>query len=84
MANRFSVDESARARLRDAQKAEATALKAVETAEQVRSRALRSLESATATVSDAQAALVQVSGVDRAALLLDIPVKDLRRVVRDI
>lgn len=83
MANRLSVDESARARLRDAQKAEATALKAVEAAELVRSRAMRSFESAIATVSAAQAALVRVSGVDRAALLLDVPVKDLRRVLRE-
>lgn len=83
MGTKFTVDESARTRLRDAQKAEATALKAVEAAELVRGRAQRSLDSTASAVATAYVALVRVSGVDRAALLLDLPAKELRRVLRD-
>lgn len=83
MDTHLTADESARTRLRDAQKAEITALRVVEAAELVRSRALRRLDSATSTVAAAHVALIRVSGVDRAALLLDLPAKELRRVLRE-
>ena len=81
MTSRLPVDESARARLRAAQKAEATALKAVQAADKVRSRARTALDSAERAVTAAQAELVRTSGADRAALLLDVPVKVLPRLV---
>ncbi len=82
MTSRLPVDASARARLRAAQRAEATALKAVQAADEVRSRARAALDSAERAVTGAQAELVRTSGADRAALLLDVPVKALPRVVR--
>jgi len=83
MTARLPADESARARLRDAQKAEVAALNTLEGAEKVRARAKTAFASAEATVAKAQVELVRTSGADRAALLLDLPVKELRRVMRE-
>ena len=82
MTSRLPVNESTRARLRAAQRAEAIALRAVQAADTVRSRARAALDSAERAVATAQAELVRTSGADRAALLLDVPVKVLPRVVR--
>ena len=74
--------ETARARLRDAQKAEAIALRQVEVADRLRQRAQRALKEAEASFQAAQLELVRVSGLDRAALLLGLPVDELRSVIR--
>ena len=81
---RRPVSEAARERLRDAQKAEANALRLVGAAEKVRERALRALEKAERSLAQAQAGLVKVSGADRAALLLDEPVGALRTRLRQV
>lgn len=83
MTARLPIDESARARLRDAQKAEATALRGVQDAEKVRARARTALDAAECALATAQVELVRTSGADRAALLLNEPVKALRRVARE-
>ncbi len=74
--------DSARTRLRAAQKAEATALRDVEAADRVRQRARLRLNEAEATLRAAQLELVQVSGPDRAAGLLEIPVAQLPVVAK--
>jgi hypothetical protein len=76
------VRDDARARLRDAQKAEADALREVTAAEKVRDRARRALARAEQSLATAQAGLVKVSGADRAALLIDEPVGVLRTRLR--
>ena len=81
---RRPVNDAARARLRDAQKAEAQALRLVGAAEKVRARAQRTLEKAERSLAEAQAGLVRVSGADRAALLLDEPVGVLRTRLRQV
>src|SRR4051794_38753606 len=73
--------ETARARLRAAQKAETTALRGVEAADRVRQRVRRALDEAEASLQAARLELVRVSGLDRAALLLDLPVDNLRSAV---
>ena len=82
--NRRPVSDAARERLRNAQRAEANALRVVGAAEKVRDRALRALEKAERSLSEAQAGLVKVSGADRAALLLDEPVGALRIRLRQV
>ena len=72
--------DTARARLRAAQRAETTALREVEAADRVRQRIQRALDEAEATLRAARLELVRVSGLDRAALLLDLPVDRLRSV----
>lgn len=82
--HRRPVSDTARERLRDAQKAEANALRLVGAAEKVRERAQRALERAEHSLAQAQAGLVKVSGADRAALLLDEPVGALRTRLRQV
>lgn len=77
MPTSMPIDDSARARLRAAQKAEATALREVEAADRVRQRARQTLNKAETTLQAAQLELVRVSGPDRAAGLLDLPVAQL-------
>ncbi len=83
MTTRLPIDEAARARLREAQKAEVTALKQIQTAETARARARTALDSAESALAAAKVALVRTSGASRAALLLNEPVKELRRVARE-
>ena len=82
MPTRIPIDDSARARLRSAQKAEATALREVEATDRVRQRAQQALNAAEATLREAQLELVRVSGPERAARLLDIPVERLPSVAK--
>ena len=92
-ATRRPVDERARARLRDAQKAEADAVALVDAAVLNRERSRAKLDAVIAThrgaidetdqaVNQALAHLVSVSGIDRASLLVDQPVPTLRGAVR--
>lgn len=83
MTTRLPIDEAARARLREAQKAEVTALKRVQTAGTARARARTALDSAERALAAAKVALVRTSGASRAALLLNEPVKELQRVARE-
>lgn len=82
MPTSMPIDDSARARLRAAQKAEATALRDVEAADRVRQRAQQKLNAAEATLREAQLELVRVSGPERAAGLLDLPVERLPSVAK--
>ena len=65
MTTDLPTSESARDRLRSAQKAEATALRDVEAADRVRQRAQAALEEAEASLQAARLELVRVSGLDR-------------------
>ena len=87
------IDERARARLRDAQRVESDAVALVLAAELNRERTRAKLDAVIAkhqvaideadhTLSKAQAHLVSVSGMARAATLLDQPVAALRAAIR--
>ena len=76
------VDPDARKRLQDAQRAEAEALKAVELATRARDRVQRKLDVANAELDAAKVALIEGSGIPRAALLLAEDESDLRRIRR--
>jgi hypothetical protein len=90
---RRPLDERARARLRDAQKLESDAVALVHAAAIKKESAQDRLDTIIAkhqvaigtadrALSLAQAHLVSVSGIERAALLLDEPVAALRAAVR--
>jgi hypothetical protein len=92
-ANRRPLDERARARLRDAQRGESDAVALVHAAAINRGFAQAKLDTVIAkhqvaidqadhALSKAQAHLVSVSGIERAALLLEQPVVTLRAAVR--
>ena len=92
-ATRRPLDERARARLRDAQRVESDAVARVHAASVNREAAQAKLDTVIAThqvaidqaehtLSKAQAHLVSVSGIGRAALLLELPVASLRAAVR--
>ena len=87
------IDERARARLREAQRVESDAVALVVAAELNRERTRARLDAVIAkhqvaiddadqALSRAQAHLVSVSGMARAALLVDQPVAALRAAVR--
>ena len=87
------IDERARTRLRDAQRLESDAVALVLAAELNRERTRAKLDAVIAkhqtaieeadyALSKAQAHLVSVSGMGRAALLVDQPVATLRAAVR--
>jgi hypothetical protein len=87
------IDERARARLREAQRVESDAVALVVAAELNRERTRAKLDAVIAkhqvaiddadqALSRAQAHLVSVSGMARAALLVDQPVAALRAAVR--
>ena len=90
---RRPLDQRARARLREAQRLESDAVAAVHAASVNRDGARAKLDAVIAkhqsaidradqALSRAQAHLVSVSGIERAALLLDQPVPTLRAAVR--
>ena len=90
---RRPLDEGARARLRDAQRLESDAVSRVLAAAIKREGARAKLDAVIAkhqvaigeadqALSRAQSSLVSVSGIERAALLLDQPVGVLRAAVR--
>jgi hypothetical protein len=92
-ATRRPLDERARARLRDAQRVETDAVAAVHVAAVTKESAQAKLDAVVAkhrsaiagadhALSQAQAHLVSVSGIERAALLLDQQVASLRATVR--
>jgi hypothetical protein len=86
-------DERIRVRLLEAQRAESKALRSVERALASLQRAQRKrrdvlaiqdrrVQTAEQAVTTAQGALVDVSGVERAAQLLDLPGRSLRTAVK--
>lgn len=88
------VNAGARERLRQAQQREASALAAVESAASGKARAeaklqaalrapLGRIEAAQRRLAVTQADLVDVSGLSRAAALLDVPPATLRAAIRD-
>ena len=90
---RRPLDERARARLREAQMLESDAVSAVHAASVNSDGARAKLNAVIAkhqgaisradhALSEAQARLVSVSGIERAALLLDQPLPTLRAAVR--
>ena len=90
---RKPLDERARARLRDAQRVESDAVARVHAAvinrgvtqaklDTVIAKHQVAIDQAEHTLSKAQAHLVSVSGIERAALLLEQPVAALRAIVR--
>ena len=76
------IDAQARQRLREAQQAEARALRAVTSAEHHRMEAKARLDAAERDVEAALLDLVRVSGDERAAMLTATPVTTLRRIKR--
>lgn len=74
---------AARERLIAAQRAESVALRLVEAAERASRRAAIKAGAADLALAKAQAGVVDVSGLKRAALLLDVDPTVLRRRVRD-
>ena len=66
----FPASESARQRLREAQRLEGEALTAVTKALSARDRLAQKVEAADAAVADRVSKLVDVSGLDRAAQLI--------------
>lgn len=77
------ASRSARNRLREAQQAEAQALRDVGAAAKARARVAARLHDADTALARAQAAVVETSGLDRAAYLLDVDRAELRRRTRD-
>ncbi len=78
----FPSSPESRRRLLEAQRAEADALKAVEVAARARDRVQAKLDTAQAEVDVAKVALIECSGLTRAALLLAEDETDLRRIRR--
>lgn len=76
------ASRAARDRLREAQQAEARALREVEVVAKTRIRAAERLRDADSALARAQAAVVESSGLDRAAFLLAVDRAELRRRLR--
>lgn len=80
---RHPYSSAVRERLIAAQRAEAAALKLVEAAERASHQAANRAAAADLALAKAQAGVVKVSGLERAALLLDVEATALRRRLRD-
>lgn len=78
----FPASESARQRLREAQRLEGEALTAVTKALAARDRLIQKVEAADSILADRVSKLVDVSGLDRTAQLLAEPVSVVRRLSR--
>jgi hypothetical protein len=81
---RLPKDIHARERLREAQVAEAKALTKVCAAEETLSRATDVQRQAERELADAQAALIDISGLQRAAALLNTTAPALRRGLQNV
>lgn len=79
---RHPVDAGARQRLLEAQRAEADALRKVQTAAKGREAVESRLAAAEAKLLEAQRGLVRTSGTARASLLLGVDEATLRRDLR--
>lgn len=74
--------EDARRRLQEAQRAEASALTQTTNAYAARSRVQQRVDAADQVIAVSVARLAEVSGIDRAAQLLDQPVAVVKRAVQ--
>ncbi|MFC6706861.1 hypothetical protein [Flexivirga alba] len=75
----YPVNDNARQRLRDAQRAEAEALAAVTRAQLARSKLQTKVDASDLAVAAAIRRLVDVSGAERTAQLLDETTRAVRR-----
>ncbi len=78
----YPTSEDARRRLREAQRAEADALATVTRAQAARDRLQAKVDRADAEVAAAIQELAGVSGVERAAQLLGVTVREVRSLIR--
>lgn len=75
----YPVNNDARQRLRDAQRAEADAVAAVTRAQLARAKLQTKVDASDLAIATAICTLVDVSGTDRTAQLLDEPTTLVRR-----
>lgn len=80
--NSLPTREDARRRLQEAQRAEAVALADTTKAYAARARVQHRVDSADAAIAEAVAKLAEVSGLERAAQLLDQPVGLIKRAAQ--
>ena len=80
--SRFQNDEAARRRLLDAQRAESRALRAVMAVARKKDGAQERLDAVDGELAEAQAMLVSISGLSRAAQLLEADERELRQRVK--
>lgn len=78
----FQNDEAARRRLLDAQRAESRALRAVMAVTRKKYGAQERLDAVDGELAEAQAMLVSISGLSRAAQLLEADERELRQRVK--
>lgn len=80
--NTFQNDEAARRRLLDAQRAESRALRAVMAVARRRDGLQERVDAVDGELAEAQALLVSISGLVRAAQLLEADERELRQRVK--
>jgi hypothetical protein len=80
--SRHQNDEAARRRLLDAQRAESRALRAVMTVTRKKDGAQERLDAVDCELAEAEALLVSISGLSRAAQLLEADERELRQRVK--
>ncbi|KGN29434.1 hypothetical protein N802_13670 [Knoellia sinensis KCTC 19936] len=80
--NPHPTREDARRRLHEAQRAEATALAKTTKAYAARARVQQRVDFADQNIAEAVAKLAEISGLDRAAQLLDQPLGVVKRAVQ--
>lgn len=80
--NSLPTREDARRRLQEAQRAEAVALADTTKAYAARARVQERVDAADQVVAQSIATLAEVSGLDRAAQLLDQPIGVIKRAVQ--
>jgi hypothetical protein len=78
----FQNDEAARRRLLDAQRAESRALRAVMTVARKKDGLQERVDAVDGELAEAQAVLVSISGLSRAAQLLEADLRELRQRVK--
>lgn len=78
-----AIDDAGRHRLVEAQRREVEAMRGVAAANRRRAALQDRIDTADQAVVDAHQRLVEVSGLERAALLTAMPVGELRRMVRE-
>lgn len=82
MSRRYPVDYRARRRLLDAQRAESKALQALMTVTSKMQTAQARVDLVDVALAEAQSVLVSISGLSRAAELLEIDPRELRRRIK--
>jgi hypothetical protein len=78
----YAADDAARRRLLDAQRAESRALRAVIAVERKKDGLKDRLDAVDDELAEAQSLLVSISGLSRAAQLLEADERELRRRVK--